>query len=156
MKLKMNLQTSTMNSKLRWTACQSTLKSARIPPFLVSHYIPFLQHLHRHHPPRHWTQFSRRQFRDKRLQSFYAHCYSCKNPRPSCFHTSDTIGHPQEWNGSAGPEVDRTGVTLSVRLKVKIYGIWIVGYIGITVTSPRKPWARYTHPFLKTKTFPSN
>src|SRR5271170_4420501 len=48
------------------------------------------------------------------------------------------------WNGSAGPEVDRTGVTLSVRLKVKIYGIWMVGYIGITVTSPRKPWARYT------------
>src|SRR5271155_2521949 len=41
----MNLQTSTMNLKLRWTACQSTLKSARIPPFLVSGYIPFLQHL---------------------------------------------------------------------------------------------------------------
>src|SRR5271155_5047004 len=49
-----------------------------------------------------------------------------------------------DWNGSAGPEVDRTGVTLSVRLKVKIYGIWMVGYIGITVTSSRKPWARYT------------
>src|SRR5271155_6114165 len=48
-----------------------------------------------------------------------------------------------DWNGSAGPEVDRTGVTLSVRLKVKIYGIWMVGYIGITVTSTRKPWARY-------------
>src|SRR5277367_4730007 len=45
MKLKMNLQTLTMNLKLRWTACQSTLKSARIPPFLVSRYIPFLQHL---------------------------------------------------------------------------------------------------------------
>src|SRR5271154_536361 len=44
---------------------------------------------------------------------------------------------------------DRTGVTLSVRLKVKIYRIWMVGYIGITVTSPRKPWARYTHPFLR-------
>jgi hypothetical protein len=27
-----------------------------------------------------------------------------------------------------------------VGLKVKIYGIWMVGYIGITVTSPREPW----------------
>jgi len=42
--------------------------------------------------------------------------------------------------GSAGPEVDRTGVTLSVGLKVKIYRIRMVGYIGITVTSPREPW----------------
>ena len=31
-----------MNSKLRWIACQSTLKLARIPPFLVSRrYLPF-------------------------------------------------------------------------------------------------------------------
>src|SRR5277367_1740609 len=52
----------------------------------------------------------------------------------------------RKWNGSAGPEVDRTGVTLSVRLKVKIYGIWMVGYIGITVTSLRKPWACYNIP----------
>jgi len=29
--------------------------------------------------------------------------------------------------GSAGPEVDRTGVTLSAGLKVKTYGIWVVG-----------------------------
>ena len=46
----------------------------------------------------------------------------------------------KKWNGLSRTRSDRTGVTLSVGLKVKIYGIWMVGYIGITVTSPREPW----------------